>query len=156
MRSPVRSRKGFTLIEVMTVTAIIGVLSSIAIPTYQQMYAHSKRSEAMVILTGIAASELTFAASNDMYVATALNPGAGYSKAARDWNGELEGWTSLGFFPDGKVRCAYQVETFDSDTWFKATALCDVDGDGNNALIEYTSPRGADPGIFFDPFPQFS
>jgi type IV pilus assembly protein PilA len=42
-------QKGFTLIELMIVVAIIGILAAIALPAYQDYTIRSKVSEAMVL-----------------------------------------------------------------------------------------------------------
>lgn len=44
-------QKGFTLIELMIVVAIIGVLSAIAYPSYQRYVLRANRVEAQAILT---------------------------------------------------------------------------------------------------------
>ena len=46
-------QKGFTLIELMIVVAIIGILAAIAIPAYQDYTAKAQASEAFVLLDGL-------------------------------------------------------------------------------------------------------
>ncbi len=47
------AQKGFTLIELMIVVAIIGILAAIAIPAYQNYIARSQATEAISLLGGL-------------------------------------------------------------------------------------------------------
>ncbi|MCL2012469.1 MAG: prepilin-type N-terminal cleavage/methylation domain-containing protein [Cystobacterineae bacterium] len=59
--------KGFTLIELMIVVAIIGVLAAIAIPNFIKFQARSKQSEAKANLKAIFTAQKAFFAENDKY-----------------------------------------------------------------------------------------
>ena len=48
---------GFTLIEVMITVAIIGILSAVALPSYQSYIQKSRRSEARVVLMDAASKQ---------------------------------------------------------------------------------------------------
>lgn len=55
MKSYDKSQRGFTLIEVMIVVAILGVLAAIAYPNYQRYVIKSKRTDMMSEMHNIAA-----------------------------------------------------------------------------------------------------
>lgn len=50
----VMAQKGFTLIEIMLVVAIIGILAAVAMPSYQRYVIKTKRVEMMTELQNIA------------------------------------------------------------------------------------------------------
>jgi len=66
MRS-LRNRKGFTLIELMIVVAIIGILAAIAIPNFLRFQAKSKQSEARELLSSVYTAETAYFAEQNAY-----------------------------------------------------------------------------------------
>ncbi len=69
MLKSLRSSKGFTLIELMIVVAIIGILAAIAIPNFLTYQLKSRQSEAKTNLQAIRTSMLSFQAEKGCYVA---------------------------------------------------------------------------------------
>jgi type IV pilus assembly protein PilA len=123
------NRKGFTLVELMIVVAIIGILAAIAIPNFVDMQYRAKRAEVPSNVDGIKTAELAYEASFDAFVnVSSFQPNSSPNKQQRAWN-TGSGFDTLGWGPDGNVRGMYNVST--STTDFTVNGACDVDGDGS-------------------------
>ncbi len=98
-------QRGFTLIELMIVVAIIGILAAVAIPAYQDYTAKAQSAEAYVILDGLK-TPLTDAISSLGTLAGCSRP-AGAVVGGNFVDGTQTTFTAGGTAPD--LTCAVQV-----------------------------------------------
>src|SRR5262245_20670651 len=75
MFKQLKGQKGFTLIELMIVVAIIGILAAIAIPNFLQYQMKSRQSEAKTNLQAIKTSQVSFQAERGCYVGVSAEVG---------------------------------------------------------------------------------
>jgi type IV pilus assembly protein PilA len=135
------NRKGFTLVELMIVVAIIGILAAIAIPNFVSMQYKSKRGEIPLNLKGIKTAELAYESNFDVFVNATAYPGTPL-KTTQAWViASSGGFATLGWSPDGDVRGSYGVTSTSQN--FTATGLSDVDGDGSPA--SYIATKSQNP-----------
>ena len=73
------AQKGFTLIELMIVVAIIGILAAIAIPAYQDYLIRSQASEGLTMASAAKAAVSEFYANNGTWPADNSAAGLGTS-----------------------------------------------------------------------------
>ena len=62
-----KGQKGFTLIELMIVVAIIGILAAIAIPNFLRYQAKSRQSEAKTNLGAVFVAETSYFGEQSRY-----------------------------------------------------------------------------------------
>jgi prepilin-type N-terminal cleavage/methylation domain-containing protein len=73
-----QNQKGFSLVELMVVVAIIGILAALAVPRFQTFQAKARQSEAKVNLAHIYTLQSSYYGDNTTYVSlgTTIGPGA--------------------------------------------------------------------------------
>jgi len=136
------NKKGFTLVELMIVVAIIGILAAIAIPNFVAMQYRAKRSELPSNVDGIKTAELAYDAAFDTFVQnSSFHPNSTPGKKQRNWNAG-SAFDTLGWGPDGQVRGSYKIVST-SSTDFLVTGIGDVDGDTTNSSFTATKSINA-------------
>jgi len=134
-------QKGFTLIELMIVVAIIGILAAVAIPAYSD---YTKKAKATELVQGTAALKTAV----ELCIADqGISPGAGVSGCAGGSNGVPADLNSTGAavaLPGTQYIKQKTVSDAGLITVLATTALKDA----SNSPIDYTlSPAVGSAGV---------
>jgi type IV pilus assembly protein PilA len=158
--APRQGRRGFTLIELMIVVAILGLLAAMAIPNFLRYQARSRRSEAFANLVGLARAQKGHYAERNNFLSSDLPfPDPAVHNAVHGgtlgpwqmpWDAASEtAFADSGWRPEGEVYYSYGSYTGTSvgatgcggcETCWTAVATGDVDGDTSTTHIMYVHP----------------
>ncbi len=106
------SVRGFTLMELMVVTVVVGVLAAIAIPGYQSFMMKSRREDARTTLTMMVQAQERFRSNNATY---SQNVQTLLGRTAEDSNtGSIKGYYTMSLSGDpnnsGSFASGYVVQ----------------------------------------------
>ena len=136
-----RSARGFTLIELMTVCAIIGVLATFAIPQFLRASAKAQRSEMLTQMEKIRQHFINVYRSNGAFpLSTGVNqnPPVAPPGVSLAWDTTVADWRDYQFPPTGGLRMRYSF-TCTNGTDLVLTAQGAFPGiDAGGASTNYT------------------
>jgi type IV pilus assembly protein PilA len=138
-----RAQKGFTLIELMIVVAIIGILAAIALPQYQNYTARAQVAEAMTLLGGLKTPVVDIAGSSGLANACSTAPaGTAPSTTPAGALATSNGYTLAGKYVSGITATATANTSCQLEATFKTTGVNDKIS-GKKVRLTYTAADGS-------------
>lgn len=130
-----RKARGFTLIELMVSVAIVGILSSVAIPNFKLSTLRARKAERDMILDGVNRSMQSILIRQGKFGATSVgdwNPAGTPTAQKRAFNYGAAGWKDLDLQIQGHVyhRFYFFADESVNPTTLDIWAEGDLDGDG--------------------------
>ena len=141
--NPSTRNSGFTLIELMIVVAIIGILASIAIPSFLRYGLRTKSAEVKSNVSAIRVVEEAVYSENGRYLPAAAEPPVIPGSTAAFFDAAVPDFAALGWAPEGRVFFSYAIVVSANGTGYTADAAADLDGDGILQIWGYAKPDTA-------------
>jgi len=126
-----RNNKGFTLIELIMVTIILGILAAVAIPRYMATVNMAEEAAEDAVISSIKAGLETYAIEQLM------------DSGRRTWPDSP--WSALATKPDGYTTDATDADT-DGEWTYNTTTLKITHQRGNNTRVGWAYDKGTQSG----------